>query len=114
MHASSQLESGHGRDMPSLLHVTDDLLEQQHHLCGASSFGTAVSGNLSPITDSPPSKQQVSSTYANDLNYSDDDNDFLLCDDDINNHAHDIEYMDTKEKTLRYRRGNLILGGPQQ
>jgi hypothetical protein len=67
-----------------------------------------------PIVDSPPFKQRVSSTYANDLNYSDDDNDFLLCDDDINDDAHDIKYMDTKKTSHGYRRGNLILGGPLQ
>ena len=108
MHASLQLEPAHGRDMPSLLRVADDLLGSEprypmrrnrtaaatppivvHH-GGVSTCRTAVSGNLSPIVDSPPFKQQVTSTYANDLNYSDDDNDFLLCDDDINDDAQDI------------------------
>lgn len=132
-HSSSQLEPTHGRDMPSLLHVADDLLGSEPryptrrnrtaaatppivvHRVGVSTRRTAASGNLSPIVDSPPLKRRVNTTYANDLNYSDDDNDFLLCDDDVNDDAHDIEYMETKKKTSRYRRrGNLILGGPPQ
>ena len=45
-----------------------------------------ASGNLSPIADSPPirkNKKRVASTYGNDLDYSDDDNDFLLFDEDL-------------------------------
>ena len=119
MHASSQLEPAQGRDMPSLLCVVDDLLgsEPQYptrqnrtaaatppivvHHGGVSTCRTAVSGNLSPIVDSPPFKRRVDTTYANDLNYSDDDNDFLLCDDDINDDAHDIKYMETQRRRHR-------------
>jgi hypothetical protein len=93
--------------MPSLLRVADDFLGREtryptrqnrtaaatppivvHRGC-TSHPGTA-SGNLLPIFDSPPFKQRVSSTYTNHLNYSDDDNDFLPCDEDINDYAHDI------------------------
>jgi len=76
-----------------------------------------ASGNLSPIADSPPiqkNKKRVASTYGNDLDYSDDDNDFLLSDEDLDLDAKCIEYMDTKKKGSGRRRGNLILGGPEQ
>jgi hypothetical protein len=126
--------NGHGRDMPSLLRVADDLLGRSepqyptrqnrtaartpptvvHHGSPSHPGIASGKGNLSPIIGSPPFKQQVSSTYANDLNYSDDDDDFLLCDDNINDDAHDIDYMDTKKTLHGNRRGNLILGGPPQ
>ncbi len=69
-------------------------------------------GNLSPIADSPPigkNKKRVGSTYGNDLDYSDDDNDFLLSDEDLDEDAKVIEYMDTRKKGSGRRRGNLIL-----
>jgi hypothetical protein len=76
-----------------------------------------ASGNLSPIADSPPirkNKKRVASTNGNDLDYSDDNNDFLLSDEDLDLDAKCIKYMDTKKKGSGRRRGNLILGGPEQ
>ena len=82
---------------------------------------------LSPIVGSPDDdktddddthrKKKHRSKYANELDYSDKDNDFLLNDDDLNDETRLIEYMDTKRKGdlngNRQRRGNLILGGPE-
>ena len=79
--------------------------------------------NLSPIIGSPDDKvandntsnKKHRSTYANDLDYSDKDNDFLLNDKELNNDVLMIEYMDTKwrSKSTHRGRGNLILGGPE-
>jgi hypothetical protein len=83
---------------------------------------------LSPILGSPDddqtdddhtaSKNMHLSSYANDLDYSDEDNNFLLNNDELNNGALMIEYMDTKKRKYsvngnRQRRGNLIWGGPE-
>ena len=126
--------NGHGRDMPSLLRVSDNLLGSEpryptrrnrtpaiappavvHRASPSRRDIASGNGILSPIVDSPPFEKRVTSTYANDLNYSDeDDNDFLLDDDDINDDTLEIEYMDTKKTSGGNRRGNLILGGPPQ
>jgi hypothetical protein len=78
---------------------------------------------LSPIIGSPDgedaddnsSNKKHRSTYANDLDYSDEDNDFLLNDKELNDDALMIEYMGTKRrsKSTHRGRGNLILGGPK-
>ncbi len=74
--------------------------------------------NLSPIIGSPDnedaddntSNKKHQSTYANDLDYSNEDNDFLLNDEELNDDALMIEYMDTKRrsKSTHCGRGNLI------
>lgn len=102
-------------DMPSLLSVGDVILGKQRYPSRVNRTPAlappaiihpsnkpcaslhATAGNLSQIVDSPPfEKKRVGSTYANNLEYSDDDNDFLLCDDELHEDTEIIEYMDTK------------------
>jgi hypothetical protein len=130
-------------DMPSLVCVGDDVVVADStvrylrrkrtpaqlpptviHTPDAAKGGGTI---LSPILGSPndyqtdddqtTSKKKHRSSYANNLDYSDEDNNFLLNDDELNDDALMIEYMDTKRKHSvngnRQRHGNLILGGPE-
>ena len=67
------------------------------------------------VANDNTSNKKHRSTYANDLDYSDKDNDFLLNNEELNNDALMIEYMDTKRRSKSTHRGcgNLILGGPK-
>ncbi len=66
--------------------------------------------------DNLPLMKKSMTTYANNLDCSDNNNDFFQCDANLKEEAKVIaEYMDTKKKAATnngWRRGNLIICAP--
>ena len=91
---------------------------QFSRFCPTLACTTPIDGSADEYDEDETRPTMKRSTYANDLNYSDDDSDFLLNDADLQEDFLVLDDMITKKKSHikadGKRRGNMIEGGPPQ
>jgi len=119
-HVTKNLSPIHHATPPTLdADVRADMM--RYASIAAVDVGPSASSELDdsdalPVDDDSKDKDYIPPRQMSDMfNYSDDDDDYLFDDDELNDDSKRIEESDLRKKVpVGRRKGNLLLGGPEE